>query len=164
MPWIFAFKFKVFRFILFIYVLTAFQASQARFRPANCCQEIRLHWSFLWNRWVFLLDIFPKPIFAQKFLRKSKLAWGCYNYKKVFQTPKVILTLPSTNRKTCTRWLWFRLRSAMLTNPILLKTLESYDRRDLNDIFFGWITVVKLLTSSKRIREKWNYENLGWHG
>ena len=83
----------------------------------------------------FLLDIFPKPIFAQKFLRKSKLAWGCYNCKKVLQTPKVVLTLLSTNRKTCTLWLWLRLRSGTLTNPILLKTLENYDRRDLNDIF-----------------------------
>ena len=39
----FAFKLTVFRFILSIYVVTAFQASLALFRPANCCQEIRLH-------------------------------------------------------------------------------------------------------------------------
>ena len=39
----FAFKLTVFRFILFTYVLTAFQASEVLFRPANCCQEIRLH-------------------------------------------------------------------------------------------------------------------------
>ena len=37
--------------------------------------------------------------FAQKFLRKAKFVRGCYNRKKLLQTPKAAQKLPSTNGK-----------------------------------------------------------------
>ena len=37
--------------------------------------------------------------FAQKLLRKAKSARGCWNHKKLPQTPKVAQKLPNTIRK-----------------------------------------------------------------
>ena len=37
-------------------------------------------------------------VFAQKLLRKAKIARGCYNLKKLLEKPKVAQTLPHTIR------------------------------------------------------------------
>ena len=89
--------------MLFIYVPTAFQASQAHLNAFLGLRNVvrrnshTIKFSVKSLRF-FLLDMSPKPIFGQVFLRKAKLARGCYNCKKVLQTPKVVLKLPSTNR------------------------------------------------------------------
>ena len=87
--------------MLFIYVLTAFQASQAHLNAflglRNVVKKFAYNKVFCEIVEFFLLDMSPKPIFGQVFLRKAKLARGCHNCKKVLQTPKVVLKLPSTN-------------------------------------------------------------------